>query len=280
MYNLKKFVYISVLSLVLGLCSSCMTTHKVNYLQPSGRGIPEYADTVEYKDYRLQKGDYLYILIHSPNPDEVAMYNGYSSQSSNSSLDNADPATARLFMYVVAEDGCINYPYVGKLPVLGKTTREVKFLLEEALKESVSHASVEIKLSNRSFSVLGEAGSGRYNMPKDKLNIYQALAMCGDMSYYSKRNEIQIIRQTENGTIVKTFDLRGQSLINSEFYYIQPNDVIYVPFSSAKFFGVQHFTGVTSLTLSTISFGVFIYGIVTMIQKEVENNQNSGNTGN
>ena len=266
---MAKSKYILAFLVVLLLCSSCMTTRQRNYLQPSGHGIPDYADTVEYKDYKLQRGDYLYIQIHSPNPDEVAMYNGYMSQQNTAGIDNPDVATARLFLYLVGEDGNINYPYVGKLPVLGKTTREVKFALEEALRESVAHASVDVKLSNRSFSLLGESGSGRYSMPKEKLNIFQALAMCGDMSYYAKRNEIQIIRQTESGTIVKTFDLRGESIINSEFYYIQPNDVIYVPFSSAKFFGVQHFTGVLSITLSSISLGVFIYGVVTMIQGQV-----------
>lgn len=264
-----KSTHILQFLVVVWFCTSCVTTRHLNYLQPSGHGIPDYADTLVYQDYKLQKGDYLYIQIHSPNADEVAMYNGYMSQQSVNNTDNFDVATSRLFLYLVGEDGAINYPYVGKIPVLGKTTREVKFLLEDALRESVSYASVDVKLSNRSFSILGESGSGRYLMPKEKLNIFQALAMCGDMSYYAKRNEIQIIRQTESGTVVKTFDLRGESIINSEFYYIQPNDVIYVPFSNAKFFGVQHFTGVLSLSMSTISFGVFIYGIVTMIQGEV-----------
>lgn len=261
---LGKSKYWLYLIPVLCLCASCMSTRKLNYLQPAGHGIPEYADTIEYQDYKLQKGDYLYIQIYSPNPDEVATYNGYMSQN-NARIDNTDVATARLYMYLIGEDGCINYPYVGKIQALGKTTRDVKFALEDALRESVSTFSVDVKLSNRSFSILGESGSGRFAIPKEKLNIFQALAMCGDMSHYAKRNEIQIIRQTETGTVVRTFDLRTQSIINSEFYYIQPNDVIYVPFDNAKFFGVQHFTGILSLTMSTISFGVFIYGIVTMI---------------
>jgi len=236
-----------------------MTTKRLNYLQ-TGSGIPQYADSVEYADYRLQKGDYLYIRIYSPNPDDLATYNGSSENQRIS--DGVDGPIARLLLYLVSEDGTINYPYVGKLDVIGKTTREVKFILEDALRESISAFSVDVKLSNRSFSVLGESGSGSYQIPKEKLNIFQALAMSGDMSLYAKRSKIQVIRQTEAGTVVKTFDLRSQSLINSEYYYIQPNDVIYVPFDNAKFFGVSHVTGVLSLGISTFSFGLLIYGLI------------------
>lgn len=241
-----------------------MTTKRLNYLQ-TGSGIPEYADSVEYEDYRLQRGDYIYIRIYSPNPEDLITYNGATSNQQIS--ENRDDATARLLLYLVSEDGTINYPYVGKLDVIGKTTREVKFLLEDVLRESISAFSVDVKLSNRSFSVLGESGSGRYQIPKEKLTIFQALAMSGDMTLYAKRSKIQVIRQTEAGTIVKTFDLRSESLINSEYYYIQPNDVIYVPFDNAKFFGVSHFTGVMSLAISTLSFGLLIYGLVTQFSK-------------
>ena len=264
---MKTKLLLLFLPLVL-LLSSCMTTKRLNYLQ-TGSGIPQYADSIEYEDYRLQKGDYLYIRIYSPNPEDLATYNGTTGSSNQyQQLSQAgDNANARLLLYLVAEDGTINYPYVGKLQVLNKTTREVKFLLEDVLRESISAFSADVKLSNRSFSVLGESGSGRYSIPKEKLTIFQALAMSGDMSLYAKRNKIQIIRQTEHGTVVKTFDLRSQSIINSEYYYIQPNDVIYVPFDNAKFFGVSHVTGALSLVISTFSFGLLIYGLVTQFSK-------------
>ena len=91
--------------------------------------------------------------------------------------------------------------------------------------------------------------------------------MSGDLSFYAKRSNIQIIRQTENGTVVKTFDIRTKSIIDSEFYYIQPNDVIYVPFQNAKYVGASNFTNVISLVFTTVSFGMFIYSIVNSIIK-------------
>lgn len=243
------------------VCSlfSCMTSKKVNYLQ-SGKYIPEYVDTLAYTDYKLQKGDYLYIRVYTLDEKSQRLFNG--GTSNNNAQQSSDNANGRLNLYLIDEDGCINYPYVGKIRLLGLASREAKTVMKEKLANMLHDFSVDVKLMNRTFSVIGEAGSGRYQIPKEKLNIFQALAMSGDMSTYSDRTKIQLIRQTEKGTIVKTFDLRSESIINSEYYYIQPNDVIYVPFDGSRFFGVTHFTGILSLVISTLSFGLMIYGIV------------------
>lgn len=91
--------------------------------------------------------------------------------------------------------------------------------------------------------------------------------MSGDLKLYSKRNKVQLIRQTPDGAVVKTFDLRAKSIIDSEYYYIQPGDVLYIPFQDAKYWGAQNFTGVLSVTIATVSFGLFIYSIVNSIVK-------------
>ncbi len=238
---------------------SCMTSKKVNYLQ-SGKHIPEYVDTIAFTDYKLQKGDYLYIRVYTLDEKSQRLFNGGSNNANIQ--QSSDNANARLHLYLIGEDGCINYPYVGKIQMLGLESREAKNVMEDKLSNMLHNFSVDVKLMNRTFSVIGEAGSGRYQIPKEKLNIFQALAMSGDMSTYSDRKKIQLIRQTEQGTVVKTFDLRSKSIINSEYYYIQPNDVIYVPFDGARYFGVTHFTGILSLVISTLSFGLLIYGIV------------------
>ncbi len=256
-----KKLLLYTLFIVIAL-SSCVTSKKVNYLQQRS-GLPSYVDSVEFKDYQLQKGDYLNIIVSSIDAKSMALFNGNTTSSINNF--NSDDSSSRLYLYVVGEDGCIDYPYVGKINVLGKTLREVKHIVEEKLEDQLESYSVEVRLSNRTFSIIGESGSGRYTIPREKLTIFEALAMSGDLSFYAKRSNIQIIRQTENGTIVKTFDIRTKSIIDSEFYYIQPNDVIYVPFQNAKYVGASNFTSVLSLTFTTLSFGLFIYSIVRSI---------------
>ena len=117
-------------------------------------------------------------------------------------------------------------------------------------------------MSSTSFSVIASSGSGRYDIPREQLTIFEALAMCGDLSLYDNRKKIHVIRQVADSVKVMEFDLRSKSIIDSEFYYIQPNDVIYIPFDSAKHWGATHFTSVLSMTFATISFGMFVYSLM------------------
>lgn len=266
----EKLKWLRLIAMVVGvsaLLSSCVLSKKVNYLQESDK-LPEYSDTLKFEDYKLQRGDYLYVKVSSIDPEASEMFNGFSNQYGGGMYGNylnSDNSTSRLYMYLVDEDDCIEYPYVGKIKVVDLTLRDVKLLLEDALKEMLTGYSVDVRLANRSFSIIGEAGSGKYTITREKMTIFEALAMSGDLAMYANRSKIQIIRQTSKGTVVKTFDIRTRSIIDSEFYYIQPNDVIYVPFTDEKVMGADHVTSVISITMTTISFGLFIYSIVNSI---------------
>lgn len=262
MNNLRHILLIPLLA---ALMSSCVMRKNINYLQ-EGKGIPEYTDSIAFADYTLQRGDYVYVRINSIDQEIVTLFNGPIANNDIAQF-NSDDAVARLYLYLVEEDGCIDYPYIGKIPVVGKTLRETKHILTEKLGEMIQDFSLDVRLANRSFSIIGEAGSGRYNIPREKTTIFEALAMSGDLKLYSKRNKVQLIRQTPDGAVVKTFDLRAKSIIDSEYYYIQPGDVLYIPFQDAKYWGAQNFTGVLSVTIATVSFGLFIYSIVNSIVK-------------
>lgn len=265
--NLKWLRMIVMMAGVSALLSSCVFSKKINYLQEN-KNLPEYSDTLKFEDYKLQRGDYLYVKVSSIDPEAAEMFNGFSNQYGGGMYGNylnSDNSTSRLYMYLVDEDDCIEYPYVGKIKVVDLTLRDVKLLLEDALKEMLTGYSVDVRLANRSFSIMGEAGSGKYTITREKMTIFEALAMSGDLAMYANRSKIQIIRQTSKGTVVKTFDIRTRSIIDSEFYYIQPNDVIYVPFTDEKVMGANHVTSVLSITMTTISFGLFIYSIVNSI---------------
>lgn len=275
----EKFQH--ALRVVVMLCvigvglTSCVFSHKLNYLQESKK-LPEYSDSLKFEDYKLQRGDYVYVRVSAVDADMAEMFNGTTSGYNNGlygSYLTSENATSRLYMYSVDEDGCIDYPYVGKVAVLDSTLRAVKTVLHDKLSTMLTGYSVEVRLANRSFSVIGEAGNGKYQIPREKLTIFEALAMSGDLKTYSNRSKIQIIRQTSKGTVVKTFDIRSRSIVDSEFYYIQPNDVIYVPFDDAKTMGASHVTSVISLTMSTLSFGLFVYSLIDSIIKVAQQNK-------
>jgi len=234
---------------------SCVTTKQLNYFQKSGMGIPDYTDSVGFQEYRLQKGDYLYIKVYAVKKDEMELLN----DGQNRDFSNANDAVSRLFLYLIEEDGYFEYPYIGQVYALGRSTREVKYEMEMQLRDFLTHFSVDVKLANRTFSIITDNKSQRVQIPAEKLTVFQALAMSGDLSQYSDRSKIKLVRQTESGTIVKTFDVRPKSIIDSEFYYIQPNDVLYVQHTFAKHTGIDHITTAISATLGTASLGVIIY---------------------
>ena len=161
--GMMKKLYIYVLLLFVIMLSSCVMSRKINYLQ-EGNCVPLYNDSVSFDDYQLQRGDYIYTRVNAIDKEMADMFNG-SIASNNISFMTPDNSTARLYLYLVEEDDCIDYPYVGRLNVVGKTLREVKLLLEENLDSMLHGFSVDVRLANRSFSIIGESGTGRGKHP-------------------------------------------------------------------------------------------------------------------
>lgn len=268
MKKLKNIVLFAIVALAL---SSCVTARKVNYMQEPDREIPSYADTLSFEDYQIRIGDRLYVYVYSLNEEVQKMYNaGGSSASQMRQQMNQGGSTYgsyELYTYLVDEEGYIDFPTIGKVHVQGNTTREVKRKLEEELSSLLkeipgySTISVEVNIMNRSFSIIG-AQSGRYSINKEKMTIFEALAMAGDLQEFNSRKEIKLVREKNGVTTIKTFDVRSKDIINSEYYYIEPNDIIYIRQIPGYSFGINHVTSVISVTAATISFGAFIYAIV------------------
>ena len=282
----KKLKFAFLLAVVGFALSSCVTARKVNYMQEPDKHIPSYADTLSFEDYELRIGDRLYVYVYSLDENVTKMYNagGTGSQMRQQMMmGGGSYGSYDLYTYLVMEDGTIDFPTIGRIPVRGLTTREVKRKLEEELSTLLEEipgfatVSVEVNIVNRSFSVIG-AQSGRYMITKEKMTIFEALAMVGDLGEFNSRKEIKLIREKEGVTTVKTFDARSKDIINSEFYYIEPNDIIYIRQIPGYSFGINSATTVIGVTAATISFGVFIYSIVQTGINHV--NKYYGNGGN
>jgi polysaccharide export outer membrane protein len=265
-----KFKYLFFLAVVAIALSSCVTARKVNYMQEPDKYIPHYADTLSFEDYQLRIGDRLYVYVYSLDEKIMKMYNAGGSNASQMRQQmnqRSSYGSYDLYTYLIDEEGNIDFPTIGKQYVEGKTTREVKFQLEEELGKLLaeipgySTVSVEVNIVNRSFSVIG-AQSGRYMINKEKMTIFEALAMAGDLGEFNSRKEIKLVREKNGVTTIKTFDARSKDIINSEYYYIEPNDIIYIRQIPGYSFGINHVTTVIGVTAATISFGVLIYTIV------------------
>lgn len=258
---------------VVVLMASCVTSKKVNYLQEPTKHnkIPSYADTIDFEEYKLRTGDRLYIYVYSLDENIMHMYNAGGGQSRNQMMQqmqySGGRTTNELYSYLIDKEGFIDFPTIGKVQVAGLTTREAKRLMEEQLssllKEIPGYAtiSVEVTVMQRTFSLIG-VKSGRYPIDKEKMTIFEALALMGNLQTYSDRSRVKIIREINGETVIKTFDLRSKDIINSEFYYVQPNDIIYVRELTGKAFGITSAGAGVAVVSATLSFGIFVYTIV------------------
>ncbi len=251
------------------LMTSCVTARKVNYMQEPDKHIPHYADTLTFEDYTLRDGDRLYIYVYSLDEKISRMYNaGTSSNTLRQQMNNGNMSGSYdLYTYLVDDDGFIDFPTIGKIQVQGLTTREVKHKLEAELSTLLkeipgfSTISVEVNVIQRTFSIIGMQ-SGRYAINKEKMTIFEALAMAGDIGEFGDRAEIKLVREKGGQTVIKTFDVRSKDIINSEFYYVEPNDIIYIRKIGGYQFGINSAATTVSVVATTISFGVFVYSVV------------------
>lgn len=221
--------------LVLIALSSCVTNQQATYLQEYEES--EYSgEYVPPENYLIKPNDNLYVRVTTLDPRYSVIFNSMSDQTTM----QADEASVNLLSYPVELDGTVDIPYIGAIEVSGKSLPEAKKAIETVLAEYVSDASITLKLVNNYVSVLGEISNpGMYPIYKERLNIYQALALAGDVADFSDRYQLAIIRQTMEGSIVKEFNITDKKILDSEFYYVMPNDVIYVKPLKGRYFAIN-----------------------------------------
>lgn len=242
--------YTLIFPLIILLLSSCYSYRHVGLLQKQNKHLPKYEE-ISYEEYRIKINDeLLFRLITSDETISrlIAGNQGISGSQSNVS-------------YRIYPDGTVDLPFLKNIPVVGLTLNEAAKVIESRFKELIPDAAVKLTLANKNFTVIGEAGTGVYPIFKDKLTLFQALSMSGEITYTGDYKEVRIIRETEKGTEVLEFDIRPASIINSKYYYIYPNDIIYVQRNPASFYKVDNYSSFITLISSSLSllFTVFFY---------------------
>lgn len=230
------FLLIAIFSL-----SSCYTRRDTNLLQER-ESLPQY-EKADYESYKLQVNDELLIRVLTTNVSLRKMF-----------PEVAFTSISRASTHRIYEDGTADFPYLPKVHLKGKTIKEAEDILREKLREFSEDVEVKLALQTQIFCVIGEAGRGYFPIYKDRMTIFQALALSrgiGDGAVFSK---VKIIRTTDEGTVIKSFDIRSRSIIDSEFYYIQPNDIIYVDTSKKKFWASSNVTSFLGLVTSSVTF--------------------------
>lgn len=214
-------------------------------------------NVVEPDAYRIQPNDNLYIQVISN--DELSTY--FNLSSTDRYLNN--DAAIELGSYKVDKEGMIDFPYMGAVKVSGLTTTEIKNIISEGVSEMLIQYSVVVKLVNRKVSLLGEfKAPGTYSFYNDRMTIFEALGMGGDLTDFGNRHNVKIIRHVAGEREVATVDLTKSEIFGSGFYYILPNDIIYVE-PTNRVYGAR--TLPVATILSTINAGFNIYYFITTL---------------
>jgi len=184
--------------------------------------------------YKLRPNDRLYIYVTTSNPKLSEYFNLGRTGTSNVSAQNLT-----LFSYIIDDEMNIDFPFVGKINLDDCTRYEAKEKIIAALIPFLSDAQVTVRLFDTSFIALGEFGKpGRIDMGKEQVTIFEAVALAGEIKPYGKKKKVHIIRPTPEGSISYIVDLTDRNLIDSEFYYIYSNDIIYVRPMKARMWGI------------------------------------------
>ncbi|MBF8965619.1 polysaccharide export protein [Pontibacter sp. FD36] len=245
---MRRVVYFLLL---LISASSCLSKKELVYMQ--NENLKETAATsmqTSYKPYQLQPADVLSIKVQSLEPE---ISNIYNIVPPSSAFGFADPGTMFLSGYSVDDEGNVNLPNVGKVKVSGLTLQQTQELIQRNVDRYITNATVVVKLINFRVSVLGEVNRpGQYFVYNERATLFDALGMAGDLTRGAARENVKLVRQTPGGSEVVLIDLKDPNIVQSRYYFMQPNDVLYVEPSVAQ---VKR-DNLVSLNVVTIALGV------------------------
>lgn len=217
-------------------------------------------------NYKLQPGDNLFIRVLNTVDERTATALNGETGSRSSSYMSSD-ASIYLQSYNVDQDGYIEMPLVGKIEVKNLTVDEAKNKLQTALDKYVNQTMLIVKLANFNLTILGEVTKpGMYKVYQAQINLFEAISMAGNMTNFAKNNAVKIIRQTDNGSEIITVDMGQADILSSDYYYLKPNDIVYVEPLPIKQWGFTTFP--YSTVLSVLSLGFTAVTLIRSIQKD------------
>lgn len=247
-----------LLLLILVIGSSCIPNKELVYFQgdPASK---ESIKQIQNKPYRLQVNDMLYIDIKSADSELVQLFKNVETQSTNTA--NISQEAIYFRSYSIDRHGNIRIPYIGELNVLGYTTSEVREKIEKEFGNYFKNPDdvfVTVKLAGIRLTFLGEVKNpGTVIVYQNQVNIIEAIASAGDIDVTGNRKNITIIRKGIDGTKKYYINLLDVNSFESDMFYVESNDIIYIEPLKQKSWG----TGTSGM--QTISSLIAVLSLVT-----------------
>lgn len=263
---MKKLCYLWLLLLPLAF-TACTSYKSVPYLQNDSI-VNQVSQNPQLYDARIQPKDLLTIVVSTTQAELAVPFNltvPTIVTTENRNL-NSQPS---LQSYLVDNQGYIDFPVLGKLRVVGLTKSETETLIKSKLKDYLKEEPVvNVRFINYKISVIGEVNRpSTFTIANEKVNVFEALAMAGDLTIYGLRNNVKLIREDQSGVKqIITLNLNDANVVLSPYYYLQQNDILYVTPNKAKA-KTSDITSSTSLWVSATSILVSVASLLVTIFK-------------
>lgn len=228
-FFLKTFSFL----LFLFLCSSCGSKKDVVYYQNiDGMTASQNPNSYEIK---LQPDDLLMILVSADDPEVAIPFNLRTYSTTNNTRLDITRGQETVQLYLVDQSGNIEFPVLGKLKVSGLTRTEVLKLLQDKIGVYIKNPIINLRIMNFKVSLQGEVNlPGTYPIASERVTLIEALSMAKDLTIYGRRDNILVIRETNGVKSYNRVDITNSDFINSPFYYLSQNDVVYVEPNQTK----------------------------------------------
>ena len=215
------------LVLLCGLCAAgCVSQRQLPYLQSPSYSVGRPVEVVNARAvYHIQPNDVLSIRVQSAQAEFNELFNISDART----MIGADAGALFLNGYSVSPEGQVNLPTVGTVSVLGLTIEQVQALVQQRVGRFTTGANVLVKLISFKLTMLGEVRNpGRYLIYNGQATVFEALGLAGDLTEFGNRQNVKLVRQTSKGSEVLLLDLTSAALLTSPYYYLLPNDALYV----------------------------------------------------
>ena len=219
------------------MLTGCGSTKNVAYFKNSD--FVSLDESRGLYDAHIMPKDVLTITVNTTDPEAAAPFNLTVATTQSIALRNTATTQAALQSYIVDNEGNIDFPLIGKVHLSGLTKSQAEQVILNRIRPFMNSAEtpiVTVRMINYKISVIGEvARPGMFTVANEKINILEALAQAGDLTIYGVRDRVKLIREDSNGQKeIHTLNLNDANIINSPYYYLQQNDIIYVEPNKVK----------------------------------------------
>ena len=225
-----KIKLFATLFLSIMLMASCTSYKNVPYLQ-NPEVVNDFEEELPMYDAKIMPKDLLTITVNTTDPEAAAPFNLTVQTSINTARTSSLTQQPTLQQYLVNNEGSIDFPVLGRLHVGGLTKNQAEDLIREKLADYLRETPiVTVRMANYKIAVLGEvAHPGMFTVSNEKVNIFEALAMAGDLTIWGMRDNVKLIREDAQGKReIVLLNLNNADIITGPYYYLQQNDILYV----------------------------------------------------